>query len=292
LKIGILTRNKDSWSSTQLREVLTKRNIPHICFSFPWLIARVGYKPYLNVDNINVLEELDALIIRPIGRGSLEEIVFRMDMLYRLQRLGFYIINPPEAIEHCVDKYDILAILEENGIAVPRTAVTENVDEALKAFNELGGDVVVKPLFGSRGIGSTRVNDSEIASTVFRAITFSHGAIYLQEFVPHGFSDIRAFVIGDHVVAAMRRVATSWKTNYSQGARPASIELDNTLEDMAVKSAKLIECKVAGVDILESPRGPLVVEVNSQPGWRGLQSITKVDVAGEIVGFILSELKK
>ena len=292
MKIGILTRNKDSWSSTQLREVLTKRNIPHICFSFPWLIARVGYKPYLNVDNINVLEELDALIIRPIGRGSLEEIVFRMDMLYRLQRLGFYIINPPEAIEHCVDKYDILAILEENGIAVPRTAVTENVDEALKAFNELGGDVVVKPLFGSRGIGSTRVTDAEIASTVFRAITFSHGAIYLQEFVPHGFSDIRAFVVGDHVVAAMRRVATSWKTNYSQGARPASIELDKTLENMAVKSAKLIECKVAGVDILESPRGPLVVEVNSQPGWRGLQSITKVDIAGEIVGFILSELKK
>jgi RimK family alpha-L-glutamate ligase len=292
LKIGVVTRNRDSWSSIQLREALAKRNIPHIFFSFPQLIARVGYKPYLNVDNINVLEELDALIIRPIGQGSLEEIVFRMDMLYRLQRLGFYIINPPEAIEHCVDKYDILAILEENGIAVPRTAVTENVDEALKAFNELGGDVVVKPLFGSRGIGSTRVNDSEIASTVFRAITFSHGAIYLQEFVPHGFSDIRAFIVGDHVVAAMRRVATSWKTNYSQGARPASIELDKTLENMAVKSAKLIECKVAGVDILESPKGPRVVEVNSQPGWRGLQSVTRVNIADEIVDFVLSELKK
>ena len=292
MKIGVVTRNRDSWSSIQLREALAKRNIPHIFFSFPQLIARVGYKPYLNVDNINVLEELDALIIRPIGQGSLEEIVFRMDMLYRLQRLGFYIINPPEAIEHCVDKYDILAILEENGIAVPRTAVTENVDEALKAFNELGGDVVVKPLFGSRGIGSTRVNDSEIASTVFRAITFSHGAIYLQEFVPHGFSDIRAFIVGDHVVAAMRRVATSWKTNYSQGARPASIELDKTLENMAVKSAKLIECKVAGVDILESPKGPRVVEVNSQPGWRGLQSVTRVNIADEIVDFVLSELKK
>ena len=292
MKIGIVTRNRNSWSSTQLREVLTKRNIPHICFSFPWLIARVGYKPYLNVDNINVLEELDALIIRPIGRGSLEEIVFRMDMLYRLQRLGFYIINPPEAIEHCVDKYDILAILEENGIAVPRTAVTENVDEALKAFNKLGGDVVVKPLFGSRGIGSTRVNDSEIASTVFRAITFSHGAIYLQEFVPHGFSDIRAFVVGDRVVAAMRRVANSWKTNYSQGARPEPLRLDRTMADMAIKSAKLIECKIAGVDILESPRGPLVVEVNSQPGWRGLQSVTRVNIADEIVDFVLSELKK
>jgi RimK family alpha-L-glutamate ligase len=292
LKIGIVTRNKNSWSSSQLREALTKRKVPHICFSFPQLAAHIGYKPYLKVGNTSILEDLDALIIRPIGRGSLEEIVFRMDMLYRLQRLGFYVINPPEAIEHCVDKYDILAILEENGIPVPRTAVTENVDDALKAFNELGGDVVVKPLFGSRGIGSTRVRDAEIASTIFRNITFYHGVIYLQEFVHHGFSDIRAFVVGDRVVAAMRRVASSWKTNYSQGARPESITLDKAMEDMAVKSAKLIDCKIAGVDILESPRGPLVVEVNSQPGWRGLQLVAKVNIADEIVNFIMSEVKK
>jgi RimK family alpha-L-glutamate ligase len=266
--------------------------MPHVCFSFPQLIARVGYKPYLNVDSTNILEELDALLIRPIGRGSLEEIVFRMDMLYRLQRLGLYVINPPEAIEHCVDKYDLLAILEDNGIPVPHTAATENVDEALKAFNELGGDVVVKPIFGSRGIGSTRVQDSEIAFTVFRSITFYHGVIYIQEFVHHGSSDIRAFVVDDRVVAAMRRVAHSWKTNYSQGARTEPLNLDKTMEEMAVKSAKLIECKIAGVDILESPRGPLVVEVNSQPGWKGLQSVTRVSIADEIVDFTLSELKK
>jgi RimK family alpha-L-glutamate ligase len=292
LKIGIITRNKNSWSSSQLRKALTKRKIPHICFSFPQLVAHIGYKPYLKVGNTSIIENLDAIIIRPIGRGSLEEIVFRMDMLYKLQRLGFYVINPPEAIEHCVDKYDILAILEENGIPVPRTAVTENVDEALKAFDELGGDVVVKPLFGSRGIGSTRVRDAEIASTIFRNVTFYHGVIYLQEFVHHGFSDIRAFVVGDRVVAAMRRVANSWKTNYSQGARPEPITLEKAIEDLAVKSAKLIDCKIAGVDILESPRGPLVVEVNSQPGWRGLQSVVKVNIADEIVNFIVSEVKK
>jgi RimK family alpha-L-glutamate ligase len=292
LKIGIVTRNRNSWSSTQLQEALAKHNIPHICFSFPQLVARVGYKPYLNVGNTSILEELDALLIRPIGRGSLEEIVFRMDMLYRLQRLGLYIINSPEAIEHCVDKYDLLAILEDNGIPVPHTATTENVDEALNAFNELGGDVVVKPIFGSRGIGSTRIRDSEIASTVFRTIRFYHGVIYIQEFVHHGFSDIRAFVVGDRVVAAMRRVANSWKTNYSQGARTEPLNLDEAMEEMAVKSAKLIECKIAGVDILESPRGPLVVEVNSQPGWRGLQSVTRVNIADEIVNFVLSELKK
>ena len=218
MKIGIATRNMEAWSSTQLREELIKRSIPYECFTFPKLTAQIGCKPYFKTANISILEELDALIIRPIGRGSLEELVFRMDMLYKLERTGFYVINPPEAIEHCVDKYDILAILEDNNVPVPRTVATESVNEALRAFTELGGDVVVKPIFGSRGMGATRIVDSEIASTVFKAITFHHGVIYLQEFVPHGHSDIRAFVIDGHVIAAMRRVAESWKTNYSQGA--------------------------------------------------------------------------
>jgi RimK family alpha-L-glutamate ligase len=292
LKIGILTRNRNSYSSAQLREALDKKSVSHLCFSFPELIAHVGYRPFLKVDNINIREELDALIVRPIGRGSLEEVVFRMDVLYRLQRLGLYVINPPEAIEHCVDKYDILAILEENGLLVPRTAVTENIGQALNAFKELGGDVIVKPVFGARGIGATRINDPEVASTVFKAIRFYHGLIYLQEFVHHGFSDIRAFVVGNRVVAAMRRIAEGWKTNYSQGARPVPIDLGKTLEEMAVKSASLIECKIGGVDILEGSKGPVVVEINSQPGWRGLQSVAKVNIADEVVDFVLSELKK
>ena len=292
LKIGITTRNMESWSSTQLREALTKRGVPHECFTFPKLVAWLGRKPYLKVNDVKVLEELDALVIRPIGRGSLEELVFRMDMLYRLERQGFLVINPTEAIEHCVDKYDILALLEDNYVPVPRTVATESVNEALKAFAELGGDVVVKPLFGSRGIGATRLVDSEIASTVFKALTFYHSVIYIQEFVPHGYSDIRAFVIDNRVIAAMRRISESWKTNFSQGARPTPLELPPDLEELAVKTAKIIGCKIAGVDILEGPKGPVIVDVNSQPGWKGLQMVTKVNVADEMVNFILSEIRR
>lgn len=287
-----MTKNENSYSSTKLKDALIKIDVPYKCLYFSQLAASIRFKPYLKVGNTNILEELDALIIRPIGRGSLEEIIFRMDILHRLQRLGLYIINPPKALEHCVDKYASLALLEEHGIPVPRTVVTENVDEALKAFNDLGRDIVIKPLFGSRGMGSTRINDPEIASTIFKAVTFYHGVIYIQEYVPHGFSDIRAFVIGDHVVAAMRRVANSWKTNYSQGARPVTLKLEKEIEKLAIKSAECIECKIAGVDILESPKGPLINEINSQPGWKGLQSVSKVNIADEIVSFILSELKK
>ncbi|MFB3888554.1 MAG: RimK family alpha-L-glutamate ligase [Candidatus Bathyarchaeia archaeon] len=292
MKVGIATRNPEAWSSSQVREALTKHGIAYVCFTFPRLIAQLGRKPYFRVADVSLLEDLDALIIRPIGRGSLEELVFRMDMLYKLEREGFYVINPAEAIEHCVDKYDILAILEDNGVPVPRTFATESVNEAVKAFEELGGDVVVKPIFGSRGIGATRVVDKEIANTVFKAIAFQHGVIYIQEFVPHGHSDIRAFVVGDRVIAAMRRVAEGWKTNYSQGARPAPTTLSKEFEDLAVKAAKAVGCKISGVDILEGPEGPSICDVNSQPGWKGLQMVTKVNIAEEVVSFVLSELKR
>jgi RimK family alpha-L-glutamate ligase len=281
----------EAWSSTQLRGELDKRGIPYECFTFPKLVAKLAYKPSFKVNNLELPKELDALIIRPIGRGSLEELVFRMDMLYKLERQGFLIINPTEAIEHCVDKYDILAILEDNNIPIPRTAATESVNEALKAFTELGEDVVVKPLFGSRGIGATRIVDPEIAATIFKAITFHHGVIYIQEFIPHGTSDIRAFVIDNTVIAAMRRVAENWKTNYSQGAKPAPLKLNPNLEQLAVRAAKVVGCKIAGVDILEGPNGPVIVDVNSQPGWKGLQMVTKVNIAEKIVTFLLSELK-
>jgi RimK family alpha-L-glutamate ligase len=281
----------EAWSSTQLRGELNKRGIPYECFTFPKLVAKLSYKPSFRVNNLELQKELDALIIRPIGRGSLEELVFRMDMLYKLERQGFLVINPTEAIEHCVDKYDILAILEDNNIPIPRTAATESVNEALKAFTELGEDVVVKPLFGSRGIGATRIVDLEIAATIFKAITFHHGVVYIQEFIPHGTSDIRAFVIDSTVTAAMRRVAENWKTNYSQGAKPAPLKLNPNLEQLAVRAAKVVGCKIAGVDILEGPNGPVIVDVNSQPGWKGLQMVTKVNIAEKIVTFLLSELK-
>jgi RimK family alpha-L-glutamate ligase len=214
-----------------------------------------------------------------------------MNLLHKLERSGMLIINPPLAIERSVDKYCSLTLFQEKGLPVPRTAVTESHDEALKCFHELGGDVVVKPLFGSRGVGATRITDPDIAARAFRTISFHHGVLYLQEFVNHGGSDIRAFVIGDRVVAAMRRVSANWKTNVSLGAKPLPLNLSAELENLAVKAAKVIGCKVTGVDLIEGPDGPLVIELNSQPGWRGLQSVTEINIADEIISYILSELK-
>jgi len=291
-KIGILTRNEDSWCSSQLRETIIKYGFQPVCFSFPELMAKVGFKPEISLRNMNVLKDLAALIVRPIGRGSLEEIIFRMDLLHRLRRLGLYILNPPHAIERSVDKYHALSLLEEAGLPVPRTVVTERASEALRAFYELGGDVVVKPIFGSRGIGSTRVSDPDVAERIFRALEFHHQVIYLQEFIPHGNYDLRVFVLGGRVLAAMRRISNLWKTNVSLGAKPAPYTPSKEIRDLAVKAAEVVGCEVSGVDILESNKGPLVVELNSQPGWRGLQSVTSINIAEEIIKYVISRVRE
>jgi len=114
----------------------------------------------------------------------------------------------------------------------------------------------------------------------------------MQEFIEHGFSDVRAFVLGDQVISSMRRVAQGWKTNYSRGAKPSPAEISDEFKELAVKAAQTVGCKVAGVDILEGPDGPRIVDVNSQPGWKGLQVVAKVNIADELVKFVLSEIKK
>ena len=291
LKIGIMTRDENGWCSRQLRESLRKQNITPVCISYRQIIGRVNYTPEASVNEVNILHDLDAMITRPVGRGSLEEILFRMNLLHKLEREGMLIINPPLAIERSVDKYCSLTFFLENNIPVPRTAVTESHDKALECFHELGGDVVLKPLFGSRGIGATRITDPDIAARIFRTISFHHGVLYLQEFIPHGDSDIRAFVIGDRVGAAMRRVAENWKKNVSLGAKPIPLNLSAELESLAVKASKVIGCKVAGVDLMEGPNGAVVLEINSQPGWRGLQSVSNVNIADQIINYVLSELR-
>ena len=291
MKIGVVTRNQDAWCSTQLRRALEKNSVPYTLLGFRDLVARVNLKPEVSFKETNVTTDLDALIIRPIGRGSLEEIIYRMDVLHRLQRLGKLIVNPPLSIERSVDKYHTLALFEEHGLRVPMTIATENLEEAKRGFHDLGGDVVIKPLFGSRGIGSARVSDPDVAERLFRAILFYHGVLYLQKFIPHGDSDIRVFVVGNRVVAAMRRVAPNWKTNVSLGAKPVALSHSEEMERLAVEAAEILGCKIAGVDMLESDDGPIIIELNSQPGWRGLQTVALVNIAEEIVKFVISEMK-
>jgi RimK family alpha-L-glutamate ligase len=288
VKVGILTRNQDAWCSSRLMQAFRKNGAVPIAISFSDLVARIAMNPQISIKDLDVIRDLGVLLVRPIGRGSLDEVIFQLDMLHKLWRTGLPIINQPSAIEKAVDKYYALTLLSERGISVPRTVITESISEALKAFRAFGGEAIVKPVFGSRGIGAARISNVDVAERVFRTLRFYRHVIYVQEFVPHGKRDIRMFVIGGKVVAAMYRVSKSWKTNVSQGSTPVKANPVMETEHLALESASAIGCEIAGVDIMESDAGLLVNEVNSQPGWKGLQSTTKTDIADQIAKFVLS----
>lgn len=288
MQIGILTRNQDSWCGRRLRKAFEDRHRTISLFSFQDLVARIGRTPKVSFMNMDLISDLSALFVRPIGRGSLDEIIFQLDVLHTLSEGGVPVINAPTAIERAVDKYRALEFLKSAAIPVPGTIVTENVNEAIQAFKSFGGEAIVKPVFGSRGIGAARISDPDIAERVFRTLRFYKHVIYIQQFISHGTRDIRAFVIENEVIAAMRRESKSWKTNVSQGAKPVEFDPPEELSKMAVEAARVIGCEIAGVDVMESDQGFMINEVNSQPGWRGLQSTTKTDIAGKIADYVVS----
>jgi len=237
------------------------------------------------------LEALDALLVRFIPPGSLDQIVFRVDALHVLHDRGIPVVNSPRAVERTVDKHWTSRRLAEAGIPTPATVAVERFEDALAAFRSMR-DVLVKPLLGSGGRGIVRVTDEDLAYRVFRALEGQRSIFYLQEFVPHGCSDLRFLVAGGRAVAAARRTAAGWKTNVAAGAtmtRHAPIPEE---EDLAVRAARAVGADYAGVDILESERGGrFVVEVNGIPGWRSLQRTTSVDLASEVALLVRERIR-
>jgi ribosomal protein S6--L-glutamate ligase len=237
------------------------------------------------------LDGFDAILVRTMPPGSLEQVVFRMDLLHRLQARGVRVLNPPTALEACVDKYLASAKLEAAGLNVPPTIVCQDAETALAAFEALGRDVVVKPLFGSEGRGMVRVSDPELAWRTFRTLERTGSVLYLQKFIAHPGWDLRVFVIGSRVLTAMRRHARGdWRTNVAQGGKAEAARLTGEQEGLALAAAKAVGAPVAGVDLLPGPDGTLhVLEVNAVPGWRALAPVTGVDVALEIVRFLIEK---
>jgi RimK family alpha-L-glutamate ligase len=237
------------------------------------------------------LDRFDAAIVRTMPPGSLEQVVFRMDVLQRLQRKGRRVVNPPLALETCIDKYLACARLDAAGLPVPPTIACQDAAAALAAFDQLGGDVVVKPLFGSEGRGMVRIADGDMAWRTFRALERLQAVLYLQKFISHPGWDLRAFVIGGRVLTAMRRYARDdWRTNVAQGGRAEPVTLTAAEEQLTVAAALAVGAPIAGVDLLPGPSGGyFILEVNAVPGWRALAPATGIDVAAAIIRFVTLE---
>ncbi|MBY0521952.1 MAG: RimK family alpha-L-glutamate ligase [Gemmataceae bacterium] len=237
------------------------------------------------------LTGFDGVVVRTMPPGSLEQVVFRMDVLHRLQARGIRVLNPPAAVEACVDKYLASARLEGAGLLVPPTIVCQHADAALEAYETLGGDVVVKPLFGSEGRGMVRVSDPDMAWRTFRTLERTQCVLYLQKYIAHPGWDLRVFVLGGRVLTAMRRTARGdWRTNVAQGGSAEKVDVTHEEEALALRAAEAVGAVAAGVDLLPGPCGEwYVLEVNAVPGWRALAPVTGIDVAAAMLRFFAGE---
>ncbi len=230
------------------------------------------------------LHEMDALFVRTMPLGTLEQVVVRIDTLHMLQQEGVEIVNPPRTLEIAIDKWLTLYSLRDLGVRLPPTICCQQRSHAMEAFEQLGGDVVVKPIFGGEGRGIMRVNDPDMAWRVFSTLDQLRHVAYLQKFLPHFGYDLRLLAIGRKVIAVRREAHGDWRTNISRGATAVAIEATDMQIQLAHRIMDRMQATVLGIDLLPAEDGSeYLLEVNAVPGWRGTAEATGVDVASEIV---------
>ena len=234
----------------------------------------------------------DGVFVRGVPGGTLEQVVFRLDVLHALKLLGVPVYNDGRAIERTVDKAMTSFVLASAGIATPPTWVTESESEAtavVRAELAAGHELVVKPLFGSQGVGLKRI----AALGDFPAGADYDGVYYLQRYIDSGsagWHDWRVFVIDDVAVAAMKRHGKSWITNVSQGGTCAPVDLSGheDVRALAQKAGRALQMDYAGIDLIRDREGRLqVIEVNGIPAWKGLQSVTRDSIAQRLANDFL-----
>jgi RimK family alpha-L-glutamate ligase len=285
---------RTGWHTDELLRALEARGHTGAIVPYESLVARIG--PRATTSSLSAesqrLLDAPAVLARIIPNGSLEQIIYRVDALHWLEDHGVSVVNSPRAIERCVDKFYTSAILRQAGLDTPDTVVCERIDDAMAAVREMG-DVIVKPLFGSMGHGMVRVSDPETAFRVFRALEMTRAIFYVQRVIDHAGCDVRAFVVGDRVVAAIERRSRDggWRTNISLGGEAQPIDLPPAWSAMALTAARAVGADYAGVDLLPATDGTVhVLEVNGIPGWSGVQKATAVDVAGAIVDHLIARV--
>ena len=288
MRIAVLAARR-GWHTRELERAAAERGLEAIVLPYEGLVATMGPVPGLRSRGTE-LDGVDAVLARIIPSGSLEQIIFRVDALHRLEERGVRVVNSPRTIERTVDKFWTSALLEQCGLPTPETIVCDNAEEAVAAFRRLG-DVIVKPLFGSMGLGMVRVSDEEMAYRVFRTIEQIRGIYYLQRTIDHDGADIRAFIIGGQVVGAIERRSPGWRTNLARGGTARSVPLPESMSALALRAAAAVSADYAGVDLLSSKDGTVyVLEVNGIPGWKGLQEATGLDVAARLVDFLAARI--
>ncbi len=286
MRISILSRKSELYSTRRLLEAAESRGHE----------ARVQdpFKFTIHVENPPKLLFLSKPFPLPdavIPRIGASITYFGTALIRQFEQMGVFTLSSSRAVNASRDKLYALQLLSKQNILLPKTAFVRRKSEILKTIDEIGGaPVVIKLLEGTQGIGVVLAERLNTAQAIIELLHVAKQNILVQKFVEEAKGrDIRAFVVGDRVVAAMRRVSenpSEFRSNVHRGGRAESIQLPKEFEEVSVRAAKTLGLKVAGVDLLESKEGPAIIEVNSSPGLEAIENVSGVDIAAEIIQFI------
>lgn len=283
-EIAIIT-DDPGWHGQQLKQSLSQRGyIPRYVRLQDCHFDLNSDTPKIDLPGFSSLPA--GVFVRGVPGGSLEEVVYYLDILHGLEYAGVPIFNNTRAIERSVDKGMTSYLLKLNNVSTPNSFISSDlhyINKRLREGVEAGKRFVLKPIFGSQGKGLQRFDDR----SQFIDYQEMHGVMYVQEYVDAGGSvgvDYRVFVVGNEVIASMKRTGESWITNVAQGGKVEAINLDAAVEQMALNATRVTGLEYAGVDLIKDQAGKFwVTEVNSVPAWKGLQQTTSKKVAEIIV---------
>ncbi|ROH85352.1 RimK family alpha-L-glutamate ligase [Pseudomethylobacillus aquaticus] len=297
-RIAIFT-DEPGWHGQQLQQAFASRSVQALFVSLQQCAFALHQQqpepmPWVQIPGFE--QSLpDGVFVRGVSGGSLQQVIMRLDVLHALKLLGVPVYNDGRAIERTVDKAMTSLLLQLHALPSPPTWVCESrwqAAELLKAEHAAGHALVLKPLFGSQGKGVQRLLPGSALPVPM--LPEVDGLYYLQRYIDSGagrWHDYRVFVIGQRVLACMRRHGQDWVNNVAVGGRCELVEGDVELEALALAAARAVDIAYCGVDIIRDLHGQChVLEVNSIPAWRGLQSVARQDIALALVDDFVAQL--
>jgi tetrahydromethanopterin:alpha-L-glutamate ligase len=285
MRFGIVASGKDDWTAVALRAALCRRGADVFFLDFSLLAATVE-EPAFFCGGLDLLQ-LDGLVVRDLGRRGAHDVAFRFEVLQALEERGLPVVNPSIAIARAANKFATSLSLREAGIPTPPTTVTTSMEKALESLRSYGR-AVSKPLFGYKGRDLVLLGEGDEAA--LRGILDRSGVVYLQKFLEtHPPRDIRAFVVGDEVLGAIYRVAPpgTWISNLARGGSAEPCPVADELAELATRASRAVGALYSGVDLLETPEGLMVIEVNGTPSGKGIFQALGIDVTEAIAGCAL-----
>ncbi len=291
MHVAILSRRSDIYSTRRLLEAAEERGHKAAIVDYLRCHMNISSENPSIYYKDNKLPKFDAIIPR-IGKSRT---FYGTAVVRQFETLGTFSINSSLSITRSRDKLRSLQLLSKKGIGMPVTGFAHSLKDVSRLIKLVGGPpLVIKLLEGTQGVGVVLVESREAAYSLVQAFMGLNANIIIQEFIREAKgADIRCFVIGDQVVAAMKRQAPpgEFRSNIHQGGTAEPVKITKAEREIAIKAAKIMGLKMAGVDLLRSKRGPLLMEINSSPGLEGIESATKKDIAGMIIRYIEKHAK-